>query len=141
MVGEGMRGTDHQQSHIFSYLSPEKRIRGDHPLRAIRDMVDEALSQLSRRFEGATTDPVLVAQLSTRLDAVFDFTIFVAREFLLRNYSLEKHQSDIFDQFQLQYPAVDRFVIVTADPDLSTRTRKSPQAARIMSFDQFLRTL
>jgi hypothetical protein len=46
---------------------------------------------------GATTFPELVAQMSTRLDAVLEFTIFVAREFLLRNYSLEKHQSDVFD--------------------------------------------
>ena len=36
-----MRGTDHQQSHMFSYLSPEERVRKDHPLRAIRAMVDE----------------------------------------------------------------------------------------------------
>jgi transposase len=47
-----MRGDDQQQSHIFSYLSPEKRVRKDHPLRAIRTMVDEVLSQLSGRFYG-----------------------------------------------------------------------------------------
>src|SRR5260370_41816670 len=46
-----MRGDDQQQSHIFSYLSPEERMRKDHPLRAIRTMVDEVLSQLSRRFD------------------------------------------------------------------------------------------
>jgi len=46
-----MRGTDHQQSHMFSYLSPEARVRKDHPLRAIRVMVDEVLTQLSRRFD------------------------------------------------------------------------------------------
>jgi transposase len=46
-----MRGTDHQQNHIFSYLSPEMRVRKDHPLRAIRAMVDEVLTQLSRRFD------------------------------------------------------------------------------------------
>jgi transposase len=46
-----MRGDDQQQSHIFSYLSPEARVRKDHPLRAIRTMVDEVLSQLSRRFD------------------------------------------------------------------------------------------
>jgi transposase len=33
-------------------LSPEARVRKDHPLRAIRAMVDEVLSQLSRRFDG-----------------------------------------------------------------------------------------
>src|SRR5271157_4486424 len=46
-----MRGDDQQQSHIFSYLSPEARVRKDHPLRAIRAMVDEVLTQLSRRFD------------------------------------------------------------------------------------------
>jgi len=47
-----MRGDDQQQNHIFSYLSPEARVRKDHPWRAIRAMVDEVLSQLSRRFDG-----------------------------------------------------------------------------------------
>jgi hypothetical protein len=42
-----MRGADQQQNHIFSYLSPEKRVRKDHPLRAIRAMVDEVLKQPS----------------------------------------------------------------------------------------------
>jgi len=47
-----MRGEDHQQNHVFSYLSPEERVRKDHPLRAVRAMVDEVLKQLSRRFDG-----------------------------------------------------------------------------------------
>ena len=46
-----MRGTDHQQSHIFSYLSPEQRVRKDHPLRAVRAMVDEVLGSLSPEFD------------------------------------------------------------------------------------------
>ena len=45
-----MRGDD-QQQHMFSYLSPEKRVRKDHPLRAIRAMVDEILTQLSLQFD------------------------------------------------------------------------------------------
>ena len=36
---------------MFSYLSPEARVRKDHPLRALRAMMDEALSQLSRQFD------------------------------------------------------------------------------------------
>src|SRR5450759_3071940 len=51
MLREGMRGTDHQQSHMFSYLSPEERVRKDHPLRAIRTMVDEVLRGLSPQFD------------------------------------------------------------------------------------------
>ena len=35
-----MRGVDHQQSDMFSYLSPEQRVRKDHPLRGIRAMAD-----------------------------------------------------------------------------------------------------
>ena len=46
-----MRGADQQQNHIFSYVSPEERVRKDHPLRTIRAMVDEVLQQLSRRFD------------------------------------------------------------------------------------------
>ena len=46
-----MRGKDHQQSQMFSYLSPETRVRKGRPLRAIRAMVDEVLTQLSRRFD------------------------------------------------------------------------------------------
>ena len=46
-----MRGQDHQQSDIFSYLSPEQRVRQDHPLRAIRAMADLALWGMSSRFD------------------------------------------------------------------------------------------
>lgn len=50
-----MRGTDQQQNHMFSYLSPEMRVHRDHPLRAIRAIVEEeVLTQLSRRFDGYT---------------------------------------------------------------------------------------
>jgi Transposase domain (DUF772) len=45
-----MRGSDQQQSHVFSYISPEERVRKDHPLRPIRTTVDEILKQLSPQF-------------------------------------------------------------------------------------------
>ena len=35
---------------MFSYISPEQRVRKDHPLRPIRTMVDEILKQLSPQF-------------------------------------------------------------------------------------------
>ena len=47
----GMRGQDNQQSDMFSYLSPEQRVRQDHPLRAIRAMADLALWSMSSRFD------------------------------------------------------------------------------------------
>jgi transposase len=46
-----MRGTDHQQSSMFSYISAEQRVPKDHPLRAIRVMADAALEKLGPRFE------------------------------------------------------------------------------------------
>jgi transposase len=36
---------------MFSYLSPEKRVPRDHPLRPLRGMVDRALEELSPRFD------------------------------------------------------------------------------------------
>src|SRR2546428_13983870 len=45
-----MRGADGQQAWMFSYVSPEQRVPVDHPLRPIREMTDEVLRQLSRRF-------------------------------------------------------------------------------------------
>src|ERR1039457_6668930 len=47
-----MRGVDHQQADMYSYLSPEARVRADHPLRAIRTMADQALSNMTERFDG-----------------------------------------------------------------------------------------
>ncbi len=44
-----MRGADHQQRGMFSYLSAEKRVPKDHPLRAIRAMVDVAQAQARQR--------------------------------------------------------------------------------------------
>src|SRR5262244_1219659 len=46
-----MRGPDEQQNHFFSYISPEQRVRKDHPLRPIRAMVDEVLKELSPEFQ------------------------------------------------------------------------------------------
>ena len=36
---------------MFSYLSPEQRVREDHPLRAVRKQVDEVLKKLSPLFD------------------------------------------------------------------------------------------
>jgi transposase len=46
-----MRGDDPRHDGMFSYITPEARVRPDHPLRPIRRMTDEALAQLSSRFD------------------------------------------------------------------------------------------
>src|SRR2546422_8073077 len=58
-VSEGsgrMRGPDEQTNHMFSYLSPEQRVRADHPLRAIRAMTDRVFADLSPRFSKMYSD-------------------------------------------------------------------------------------
>src|SRR6478752_160491 len=45
-----MRGADEQTGALFSYLSPEAMVPKDHPLRAIRPLVNAALARLSPAF-------------------------------------------------------------------------------------------
>ena len=47
-----MRGDDRQQGSMFSYRSLEERVPTDHPLRALREMVDVALDEMAAVFEG-----------------------------------------------------------------------------------------
>lgn len=46
-----MRGVEKQQSAMFSYVSLDERVPTAHPLRAMRPMVDRALTTLSPTFE------------------------------------------------------------------------------------------
>ena len=46
-----MRGEDTRGDGLFSYVDLEARVPADHPLRAIRVLVDEALAALSGDFE------------------------------------------------------------------------------------------
>jgi hypothetical protein len=46
-----MRGDDQQQSGMFSYVSLEERVPQDHPLRRIRETVDEILRKRGKDFD------------------------------------------------------------------------------------------
>lgn len=46
-----MRGDDANEGMVFSYVSMERRIPDDHPLRAVRKIVDEVLTGLSKDFD------------------------------------------------------------------------------------------
>ena len=45
-----MRGSDQHSGSLFSYVDLEARVPKDHPLRAIRDIVNDALAELSSDF-------------------------------------------------------------------------------------------
>jgi transposase len=47
-----MRGDDRGPEAMFSYVSAEQRVPTDHPLRAIRALVDDVLHDMSREFDG-----------------------------------------------------------------------------------------
>lgn len=46
-----MRGEDERSGKLFSYVDLEARVPAGHPLRAIRDMANEALSGLTQEFQ------------------------------------------------------------------------------------------
>jgi transposase len=46
-----MRGEDQRQGAMFSYVSLEQRVPANHPLRQLQLMVNQALAELSPRFE------------------------------------------------------------------------------------------
>lgn len=47
-----MRGGDNRTGKLFGYVDLEARVRRDHPLGAIRTIVNEALPALEREFAG-----------------------------------------------------------------------------------------
>jgi len=51
-----MRGTDKASGSLFSYVDLEERIPAQHPLRKIRQVVNDALASLDGEFEALYTD-------------------------------------------------------------------------------------
>jgi len=51
-----MRGTDETSGSLFSYVDLEERIPAHHPLRKIRQVVNDALVSLDGEFEALYTD-------------------------------------------------------------------------------------
>lgn len=51
-----MRGTDTKQGSMLCLVSPETRVRPEHPLRRIKKLADEALSELSDIFDAMYSD-------------------------------------------------------------------------------------
>jgi transposase len=51
-----MRGADETSGSLFSYVDLEARIPARHPLRKIRQVVNDALASLDAEFEALHTD-------------------------------------------------------------------------------------
>lgn len=51
-----MRGQDHQNHRLFSYVRPDRRIPANHPLRLIRQVTNTALASLSDQFDAVYAD-------------------------------------------------------------------------------------
>jgi hypothetical protein len=56
-----MRGDDNLQEGIFSYISPEKRVPADHPLRPIRITSLERLTPIFDWRKSRTEEPTYEA--------------------------------------------------------------------------------
>lgn len=51
-----MRGSDHRSGSLFSYVDIDARIGAEHPLRLIRELVNEALAELDGSFSRLYAD-------------------------------------------------------------------------------------
>ena len=56
MEGLAVRGLDRRRGKLFSYASPESLVPQQHPLRAIRPLVNAALDRLSADFAAVYSD-------------------------------------------------------------------------------------
>ena len=66
-----MRGPDIQQDTLFSTASPESRVPKDHPLRPIRTIVDQALSEVATRMSRRPIErPVYTKEREAAIDMV-----------------------------------------------------------------------
>jgi|SRR5208282_5028587 len=75
-----MRGDDNQQEGMFSYVSPEKRVPADHPLRPMRKMVDEILEEMSPQFAKLYSDVGRPPERETRQQERAQIQQFVVSE-------------------------------------------------------------
>src|SRR5271154_6730581 len=94
-----MRGDDNQQEGMFSYVSPEKRVPADHPLRPIRKMVDEILKEMSPQFAKLYSD---VGRPSIAPERLF-------RSLLLQIFYSVRSERMLIEQ--LQYNLLFRWVV------------------------------
>ncbi|ESX98054.1 hypothetical protein X753_31685 [Mesorhizobium sp. LNJC399B00] len=84
-----MRGGDDRTGELFSYVDLEVRVRRNHPLRAIRTIVNETLSALEREF-AALYSPIGRPSIPSEK---------LLRAMLLQAFNSVRSESDIAAKF------------------------------------------
>ncbi len=85
-----MRGRDQSSGNLFSYVDLEERVPDDHPLRLIREIVNDVLGSLSSEFEtlyshmGRPSIPPEKLLRALLLQAFYSIRIFSSAEYCLR---------------------------------------------------------
>ena len=51
-----MRGNNDQQAAVMLYITPDQKVPQDHPIRALKPIVDRALTDLSPLFNQVQED-------------------------------------------------------------------------------------
>lgn len=119
-----MRGSDYNQSAIFSYTSPEDRIPLDHPLRMIQTMANRALREMSGRF----------GKLYGKLGRVSIPPEQLMRALLLQVLYTIRSERMLMEQ--LEYNLLFRwFVGLNVDEQVWDRTVFSKNRARLLEGD------
>lgn len=118
------RGVDTRQDEMFSYVSLDARVPQDHPLRPVRQMVDEALVELDDVFERVYASDGRPSIPPERLLRALLLQIF---------YSIRSERMLIE---QLDYNLLFRwFVGLSADEPVWARTVFSKNRDRLLEAD------
>jgi len=128
-----MRGEQRGSEGLFSYLRLEDRITADHPLRAIRVLVNEALATLSGRFEelySYTGRPLIAPE-------------YLLRATLLQAFFTVRSERQLMEQIDYNLP-FRRFVWLSMDDAVWDASTFSKNRDRLLEADvarEFLATL
>ena len=85
-----MRGGDERSGSLFSYVDLEARVGEEHPLRAIRTIVNEALAALSGEFSA----------LYSRIRPSFDPARRLCRAMLLQAFYSIRSERQLMEQLE-----------------------------------------
>jgi transposase len=143
-----MRGREKTQGSMLALIDPNARVPKDHPIRAIKELADQALRQMSRRFDaiyGETGRPSIPPE--TLLKATILMALYTVRS--ERQFCEQLDYNILFRWFldmDLVSPSFDHSVfsknrlrLIEADvaKEFFVRIVDAAQAANLISHDHF----